>query len=46
MLRYITSLDEKNLPILDKKVLKDTNKKQNEDYYIAEEVAEDDNLPF
>ena len=45
-LRYITSLDEKNLPILDKKVLKDTNKKQNEDYYIAEEVAEDDNLPF
>lgn len=45
-LRYITSLDEKNLPILDKKVLKDTNKKQNEDYYIAEEVAGDDNLPF
>ena len=46
-LRFISSTDKKDLPILDKKVLKDAPKKQDDDnFYSIEENIDDDNLPF
>ena len=46
-LRYITSTDKKDLPILDKKVLKDIPKQQAGDsFYSVETNVEDDMLPF
>ncbi|WP_317366363.1 hypothetical protein [uncultured Tyzzerella sp.] len=46
-LRFISSTDKKDLPILDKKVLKDAPKKQDDDsFYSIEENVEDDKLPF
>lgn len=47
-LRFITSTDKKDLPILDKKALKDSKTLQNNDsfYTMEDNVEEDDNLPF
>lgn len=50
-LRFVSSTDKKDLPILDKITLKDTPKKQNEQqdddsFYSVEESIDDDSLPF
>ena len=46
-LRFISSTDKKDLPILDKMTLKDTPKKQDDDsFYSIEENVEDEVLPF
>ncbi|WP_250277231.1 hypothetical protein [[Clostridium] colinum] len=46
-LRFISSTDKKDLPILDKKVLKDAPKKQDDDsFYSVEENVDEDRLPF
>ena len=46
-LRFITSTDKKDLPILNKKVLKDIPKSQNNDSFYSEETdVTDDMLPF
>lgn len=46
-LRLISSTDKKDLPILERKVLKDAPKKQDDDsFYSVEENIGDDNLPF
>ena len=46
-LRYITSLDKTNLPILEKKTIAPIQKSQNTDnYYSVDTNIDDANLPF